>query len=142
MVRSGGRLSDTDDMKIIKKEQRKSLIDALTLGHNIKDACTIANVSREWFYNELEKNPEWVKAVDRAALALKERMMVRVQNASRDTKKWTAAAWMLERRFPEEYAFTTKHNLEGAAGSASTFADALLAALTGKPRKGRGRKRS
>ena len=122
---------------MIKKEQQKSLLDALAVGHTVTDACTIARVTREWFYNELKRSPSWKAEVELAALRCKERAMVRVQNAAVQPKHWTAAAWWLERKHPEEYAFTTKHELGESAGA---LADALRAALVGKARPGSRRK--
>ena len=83
------------------KELTDEICNHLREGRTQKDAAILANISKETFHQWLLK-PDFHDRVKKAQSEFKKQLEVRVQVASNTT--WTAAAWMLERRFKDDYA--------------------------------------
>jgi hypothetical protein len=77
----------------------------LAIGMSRTDTWQIVGISESTFYEWMDR-PEFSEAVRRGEFACKQRMIVRIQNASK--KSWYAASWWLSRKFPEEFAEKTK----------------------------------
>lgn len=99
---------------MVKKEQRQEILKQLEIGMSVTDACILAGVGRNFYYDHIKTDKVWIKDVERAQAACKQRNVVRIQNASK--KSWTAAAWWLERKHPEEFAEQSRIQLTGAKG--------------------------
>jgi transposase len=93
-------------------EVRKRFLTAMRAGATYKHACRYARIDfktwQSWKANAKTANPdpEIVAFLEEVELAQAEGDMVLLANirqAAQDPKNWTAAAWMLERRHPEEY---------------------------------------
>ena len=104
---------------MIKRTQEDVFFASIERGLKITDACIMAGVSRDWYYDNLKsgskKGQEFERRAEHARVKAKERCLVRVQNASIEKKHWQAAAWFLERVYPEEYALKGKyeHTIKG-----------------------------
>lgn len=104
----------------LTKEVIDSIAKAISNGLNNNDACSIAGVSRASFYSWLKdaeealRNPEAKKKIKHVGLKLElldaiknaesKYKLFHLQNimqASRST--WQASAWILERKYPEEF---------------------------------------
>ena len=70
-------------------------------GRTQKDACILSNINNDTFHDWLKKI-EFSEKIKKAQSEFKKQLEVRVQVASNTT--WTAAAWLLERRFKDDYA--------------------------------------
>jgi hypothetical protein len=105
----------------------KEITDFLAQGMSRDDSCDLVGINQDTFYDWM-KRPEFSEAVLRAEKQCKQRNIVRIQNASK--KDWRAAAWWMERKHPEEYAFTTKHDV---SGEAKTLAEGLGRLFGNKP---------
>jgi transposase len=85
----------------------------LETGLRREDAIILADVSETQFYVWLKK-AEFAESIKKAELKNKQRSIVIIQNASKQT--WQASAWWLERKYPEEFAARQRHELTGKNG--------------------------
>lgn len=65
-------------------------------------AARAAGVAPSTVRSHRERHREFATALDAALATAKSSMLAHVRNAA--PKHWQAAAWLLERRFPEEFA--------------------------------------
>lgn len=110
---------------MIKKEQIDVVLESLRLGLNICDSCQRAKVARQWFYDKQKADKKFAEQVEDALLSFKLRNIAIIQKAA--NKSWTAGAWLLERKYPEEYALRQRLEHSGPQGGpipvATAFAD-------------------
>lgn len=88
----------------IDEETVKKLVSILQLGVSDTLACQYANISREAFYNRLEKDYDFVDKIETAknyATIAAGQVVVGAIVKDKDIK---AAMWWLERKHPEEFA--------------------------------------
>lgn len=118
----------------------KPLIEQLATyienGNFAQDACKLADVSEAGYYKwlatgrailegEIEKTRanaltvELVEAIKHADAKFKEYHLSNINRASRTT--WQASAWMLERRFPEEYGRRAENSVKVESEGAVTI---------------------
>ena len=80
---------------------REELLENLRSGMSIVAACALSSVSRTSYYNWIKQDSEWAEEAE-AAIRFGEAVQVsRISQAGVDD--WRAAAWLLERRFPNEW---------------------------------------
>jgi transposase len=90
-------------------ELQDKLCGLLRVGVTIEDACTECGICRDtfqkWQARALEKEEplflKFLHAVDRAKAQSKIRSLIRMDKAA--VGDWRADAWLLERRFPDEF---------------------------------------
>ena len=87
----------------------------LKAGATIKMACKIAGISRQTFYNWMRKHRDFELKVNQAIV--ESEMMALNLILSHAERDWKAAAWFLERRFPDEWGKTTRIETETEGGS-------------------------
>lgn len=75
---------------------------ALKLGATHKIACGYAGISHETFYDWINTKPEFSELVKNAEAVGGIEWLKKIEEAS-DKGQWQAAAWKLERRYPNEY---------------------------------------
>jgi hypothetical protein len=85
----------------------------LALGMGRVDSCLLSDISYETFTRWMEHHNEFCEAIKKAEAKCKERNVALIQRAAVTT--WQAAAWMLERKYPEEFAQRLQHT--GADGA-------------------------
>lgn len=66
-----------------------------------KDAYELAGISETTFYEWKKKYKEFAEALKKAEPHLKRKNLMLIQKHA--DKTWQASAWILERRFPEEF---------------------------------------
>ena len=105
-------------------------------GNFAQDACKLADVSEAGYYKwlatgrailegEIEKTRanaltvELVEAIKNADAKFKAYHLSNINRASRTT--WQASAWMLERRFPEEYGRRAENSVKVESEGAVTI---------------------
>lgn len=98
------------------KEITTQLSELLAGGMGRVDSCEFAGISYETFTVWMAKKPEFSEAIKRAEMVCKQRNIARIQNASK--KSWQAAAWWLERKYPQEFAMRQKLEHSGPNGAA------------------------
>ena len=103
-----GRPAKLDD------EVAGRLIEVLRMGGYAETAAAVAGISRQTFYNWLERgDPEGRAEADAPFREFRERVeAARAEGEARNvgliaraaSKDWKAAAWMLERQYPDRWA--------------------------------------
>ena len=86
-----------------------ALVEALCHGLSVSAACGIVGIERTTFYNWKKEHPEFREAIDGARPILESNMLARITQASHDD--WRAAAWILERRYPEDFSLKRTHDV-------------------------------
>ena len=82
-------------------EMKEDIRRKLELGLNYKDVCKAVCISEETFNTWRKTKPEFSELVDKANAKVKEISLASIRRG--EIRDWRAAAWRLERRFPEEY---------------------------------------
>lgn len=106
-------------------ELGNKIIEALRLGVPQSTAILYGGISEPTYYRWLTEGDkddappnlrEFRESVRAARAEAEVRSVAVIQNASRKT--WQAAAWFLERGFPQHWARTDRHELTGRDGGA------------------------
>ena len=71
----------------------------LAQGMSISEACQQVGVSRSTYYRRLNADPDFRHQVEYAQQSVKSECLAKVISAN----DWRAAAWYLEKRYPEEW---------------------------------------
>jgi transposase len=103
-------------------ERRKLIVEALRKGNTLTHAAGLAKISRQAVYDWLQKGAkqeqgsyrDFLIAVEQAQAESADELVTIVRRAGLDD--WRAAMTMLERRFPDDYAKTQRHEVSGPKG--------------------------
>jgi transposase len=119
--------------KLTPELQDKILLH-LRLGAYVETAAACAGIHKDTFYEWMKKGAHAVApygafadAVHKAIAESESRDLATVLKAS--TKSWQAAAWRLERRFPEKYGRNDRVKVEAKIEHDGASLVAKLAAL-------------
>jgi hypothetical protein len=93
-------------------EVQRKLCALLRSGVPRNTALLVAGIGRRTFYTHLKENGSFRTAIKRAEARPERRWLGLIERAARDPKHWTAAAWLLEHRWPEKYALRLARMLE------------------------------
>ena len=85
---------------------QKRLCDVLAKCNTIKTAAAVCGVSEKSVYSWISKYPSFAKAIYCARGFAKTSLVAVIRKAAPDD--WRAAAWILERSWPDEYARTER----------------------------------
>jgi transposase len=103
--------------KLTPEVQEKILLH-LRVGAYVETAAVCAGISKDTFYDWMKKGARgqkpyvaFAEAVHKAVAESESRDLATILKAS--TKYWVAAAWRLERRFPEKYGRFDRMKVEG-----------------------------
>lgn len=83
-------------------EVAKKLLDAIRVGSTFRLACSYAGIDHATFYRWLEKDATLATAVKEAEGAAVVGWLAKIEKAASEGN-WQAAAWKLERRYPEDF---------------------------------------
>lgn len=89
-------------MSALTNEQLERLVALLKAGNYIEIAVRAIGVEIETFDELLREDEELRERVARARAEAEARSVASIANAAREN--WQAAAWLLERQYPERYA--------------------------------------
>lgn len=78
----------------------EKLLNGFRMGLNDKDACTIAGISQVTLIS-WKKDIDFLEKIEKAKTENKAGLIQLILKAAK--KNWTAAAWFLERKYPEEF---------------------------------------
>jgi hypothetical protein len=96
------------------EEIREEILSYLKLGFTIKDTCEAVNISTETFFQwkkqgKTDKNngiksdfSDFSDSIKTAKHSVKKFMLSKIVQAAKEN--WNAAAWWVERNFPEDYS--------------------------------------
>ncbi len=94
---------------MIKKENYEVLYNGIKSGLNITKSCLNANISTETYHKKYKNDLAFRLKIDQALIAFEQMHILNIQKtALKSDKQWTASAWLLERRFPEDWAVRQK----------------------------------
>ena len=101
-AKRGRKPKDTPD--VIRK-----VAHAIRLGATYKLAANYAGISEDSFYDYLKANSEFFEAVKKAEGEAAEKWLDLIEKSA-GSGNWQAAAWKLERRYPEQYGRSVVEN--------------------------------
>lgn len=81
----------------------QAVINALKLGLSRSTAAKIVGCSVTTIADECNRNPEFSEALKEAEGACEQALVAMIYSAAKKGQ-WTAAAWLLERKFRKRYA--------------------------------------
>lgn len=101
----------------VTDENIERLLKGLRLGMTRRAASGYAGFSKTTLYRMLEHDDgTLVTAMEKAEAEAEATYSAIVARAAEEPKNWTAAAWWLERRHPEDYAKRERVEMTGADG--------------------------
>jgi hypothetical protein len=83
-------------------DSRESLLKAISAGAPYKIACLACGISEDAFTDWRRKDPEFARAVEKASGKMALRLLGKIEKQA--DENFSAAAWLLERRFVEVFA--------------------------------------
>ena len=86
----------------IRKETWDGVLGSIRNGLTQKDACTVNGISEKSFYNKVNNDLQFLQSLKKAEQDFKETHLKNIANHSKTS--WQASAWLLERKFKEEFA--------------------------------------
>lgn len=92
-------------------ENCEEFFKRIRLGLSMTDACAIVGISDETYYAWCKNHLEFLEGVKKARAECKQMCIATIQKAS--IKSWQAAAWLLERKHPEEFGMRTHQQISG-----------------------------
>jgi hypothetical protein len=90
--------------KRLTEAQRTKITTMLRLGGDRSMAADYARCHSATLRAEMRRDPEFANQVIQAELRNESSFLRVIQEAGKDPKQWRAAAWALERLYPERYA--------------------------------------
>ena len=80
-------------------ELQSQICAYISSGSSNEDTCKLAGIGETTFYDWIGRFPEFSEAIKRASVQFRRTHLLKI--AADDA--WQASAWILERRFPDEY---------------------------------------
>ena len=97
----------------VVKAQQAGLIKAVAAGNTYEVSCRLMKISHNTFQRWRETDPIFQAKVEQAqAKAISGNIAV-IQQAAQSGKHWQAAAWWLERKYPQDWALRQVIAVEG-----------------------------
>lgn len=98
-------------------EIERKLTSAIAAGNYHEVACSLAGISPATFYNWMKKGEqaksgqflEFLEAIKKAEAIAEAKRIQMITEASETN--WQAAAWYLERRYPDRWGKQSKHDV-------------------------------
>jgi transposase len=87
-------------------ERIKAITDAVLQGVPYRHAAAIAGITETTFYEWMNKKPAFAEAIKEAEAKAVAGRIARIRLAEGD--HWQAAAWWLERKYPQEFGRTVQ----------------------------------
>lgn len=91
----------------------KAICAHIEMGVTQRDAAALEDVAEDTFYTWMKK-PEFSEPIKKARLLCKARNVKLISKAA--ITRWQAAAWSLERTYPEDYALRARLEHTGKGG--------------------------
>ena len=93
-------------------ELSKKICAFIASGATNEDACKLTGIGESSFYDWIKRFPEFSEAVKKASVDFKRAHILKIAM----DESWQSSAWLLERRFPEEYGKRIPLELTGKDG--------------------------
>jgi hypothetical protein len=92
-------------------ELQKLICTLLQAGNTKKVAAEAAGIAESTFYDWMQTTPAFAAAVEKAEAEAEATLVTRVAKAA--SNSWRAAAWLLERRNPDEWGIVSGRRPSG-----------------------------
>lgn len=114
-------------------ERTDKILNAIAVGATFTHACNYAGIDMDTFARWRRKYAEFAEAIKEAEGKAVVGWLARIEAAAK-TGNWTAAAWKLERRYPEDYGRKEKIEHANPDGSSllAPLAEAMVKVYGGK----------
>lgn len=109
-------------------ENAKKITDAVRMGATYGLACNYAGISEDTFARWREADADFAAAIKEAEGAAAVGWLAKIEKAANEGT-WQAAAWKLERRYPEQYGRQVQSVQHSGKIDVSKLSDDELRAL-------------
>lgn len=92
------------------KEKIAEICGHVEKGLSFKDSAILSHITEETFYQWKNNKPEFSESLKNAESKFKETLLDTIKKASHES--WQAAAWLLERKYHEEFGQRTKSEVQ------------------------------
>ncbi len=89
--------------RVLDESKKETILALLSVGCSRETAARYVGCDPKRVENVIERDPAFAEKVARAEMAVEVAHLRNVLQAARDRRNWRAAAWFLERAFPEKY---------------------------------------
>lgn len=79
-----------------------ALVEILSKGITVKAACGYVGICTTTFYEWKKEYPEFAAAIDGTKFEIEARLLTKIEEQG--DSDWRALAWMLERRYPQDWS--------------------------------------
>lgn len=93
-------------------ETVEKILQLLRLGCPIRSACGAAGISPECYMHWCDVDDNFFAATEKAKADFVANNVANITAAARKGGQWTASAWLLERRMPEEFGRIDRHLIQ------------------------------
>lgn len=87
----------------LDETKRGEILGVLAWGGTMALAARTVGCCTRTIYNTAKRDPEFDKRMQRARASHELKLLKRIDDAASDPKYWRAAAWQLERMYPDRY---------------------------------------
>jgi len=88
---------------VLDEIKRREILAILSVGCSRTTAANYVGCSVSTIQNTAERDPKFAEELRRAESRAEITFLQAIQKAARDERHWRAAAWVLERKCPEQY---------------------------------------
>ena len=99
---------------------KEEILENLRTGMTIKAAALLASISEKTFYNWRDADEVFFKQCEEAVRFAEAVLLERVKQLAMDKMDWRAFAWILEKRFPDDYGKRQELKVESTQSSDGT----------------------
>jgi len=103
-----------------KTAVKEEILENLRTGMTIKAAALLASISEKTFYNWRDADEVFLKQCEEAVRFAEAVLLERVKQLGMDKMDWRAFAWVLEKRFPDDYGKRQELKVESTQSSDGT----------------------
>ena len=89
---------------VLDEAKKREILAIVAVGCSRSMAATYVGCAISTIQNTAERDPTFAEKLRQAVYSTELGLLKNIRNAAKKEQYWRAAAWALERRFPERYA--------------------------------------
>jgi hypothetical protein len=122
---------------VLDKTKRTQVLAVVSVGCSLARAAEFVGCARSTIRDTARRDPEFAKELDKARCSAELSLVKSIRKAANKEQYWRAAAWALERGFPEKYGPREPDALtiEQVNALLLRFADYIVAEVPERDRK-------
>ena len=123
---------------VLDAAKKREILAIIAVGCSRTVAAAYVGCAISTIQNTADRDPTFAEKLRQAACATELGLLKSIRNAAAKEQYWRAAAWALERRFPERYALRGPDviTLEQVTELLGQFSDIVTEEVPGRFRKG------